>query len=367
MTTGVFIKETVSVQSSAPTGSTVVGTIGTGTDGSPTSELGEPTLVHELAEAVEVFGSEGTLSDAARFHFALNTSPFVGVRYDNTLTGPALETALTAAITALGKVEATLGVRPDFLASNGTTFSSRSDTTGDDNATLFKTIAGTLQAKVLADGANDSRANAVTWATVNGGNDLIATPQEATTPVGNMFGSAVLMPSIVNLISRLGIGESISNKPLTHITSATPAYGHHPGTTNDDADALRAAGALLIVRDLQGTWRAWGGDTRYSPADDPRSAYNVDMIVRHAYRRIREIAETAIDASGVLERLDSVVVRINGLLSALQARGDFASFTVAPDNTQNTSVNLAQGRIYLIITLQPTRSVKSITLNVEIS
>ena len=74
----------------APVSQTVIGVVGTGSAGSPTSTLGVPALVGSLDAAETVFGTAGTLADFFTNFFALASGFVVGVRYDGTLSGAAL-------------------------------------------------------------------------------------------------------------------------------------------------------------------------------------------------------------------------------------------------------------------------------------
>ena len=363
---GVVIERTTQVSAQPARGIIVGAAIGTSTAGAKTATNGLPALVNTLAEAREVFGSAGTLIDAATTWYALTSNPFVGVLYDHVLTGGPLQMAQTAALNALAQVPTTLGVRPRLIASNGTTFANRSDTTQNTNATTLKTIALRLGAKVLADSANDTRANAVAWATVNGGNDLMATPQLITTPDGSRMGSVYFMAAIADNITRRGLVESISNKPLIHISAATPVYSHDVGLANDDADALSAAGALIAVRD-EGTWVGWGGRTRYTPAGSVQRFYNVDMVVNNAERGAQRVANRNVDRTDNATFLSRVVSRIDDYLTGLVSTGQLLAFTVGGDPVRNTPVALNAGRAVINMTLQPARNVELITINIQVS
>ena len=338
----------------------VVAVVGTDTSGSGSATDGVPTIVHNLTDAGTQFGTAGTVIDAAKMVYTnWSEDPyFIGITYDHTLTGSALTSARTAAITALRSCVSVTGRAPTYIAAAGLSRATETTYTANSNNTLLATIASEYDCIYVADAplgnatlssvtASGASTAARSWAGNNANNNQVTVAGRVTSAtVTNGFMSSYMVGLMANIRLTQGVQETFSSQVATGVSSVLPSFTYTPraGVAND-AKTLDDAGISTIVRH-RNQLVAYGGKTGYVSTDE-RLWYNKLQIVNQLDDEIYEIAENMIDremTSSTVGRW-ATLSRIRVMSPAI-ARGELQEgSTVAIDTSITTN-----GQAGLVVT-----------------
>ena len=350
----------------APVSETVIGVVGTGSAGSPTSTLGVPSLVGSLDASETVFGTAGTLADFFTNFYSLASGFVVGVRYDGTLTGSALTDAITEAIEALRTGEAVTGQKPTILLAPGTTYLSTDGGLANANTTLLATIAAELDAIAIADAAYSDIADTVTYAGNNGADRLWIIGQTVETgSVAALNGSSYAAAAIARNDSENGAADSISNRALIGITSVTPSLSFSYRLAGTQAGQFDAVDVGSFVRH-RGRFRVWGFRCTYATLTDARRFLNIQRVIDTVETAAVNIAQDMVDRGVTSDFPGNLAANIQAYLDGLVATGALIAGAAESDRAANTPTSLAAGRVTIILTIQPVAVAELVSLTVQL-
>ena len=323
-------------------------------------------MVGSLDAAETVFGTAGSLSDFFTNFFGLASGFVVGVRYDDTLSGAALTTAITAAIGALRTAEAVTGQKPTILLAPGLTYVSTDAGIANANTTLLATIAAELDAIAIADAAYSDIADTVTYAGNNGANRLWIVGQTVETgEVAALNGSSYGAAAIARNDSENGAADSLSNRALTGITSVTPSLSFSYRRAGTQAAQFDAVDVGSFVRH-RGRFRAWGFRCTYDTATDARRFLNIQRVVDTVETESVNIAQDMVDRGVTADFPGNLAANIQNYLDGLVATGALVSGSAEADRAANTATALAAGRVTIILTIQPVAVAELVSLTVQL-
>ena len=366
---GVDIEFRAAPNAAPPETPLAVGCVGDGTAGSPSSTLTVPVAVHNITDATTQFGTTGSLIDAATHFFEDTTGWFVGVRYDSTLTGANLTTAIAAAVTALGTSESVTGHRPIFIAAPDLTYT---DDAGASNtvAAGLNTQAAALRAFAFCDAYSDAVTTASAAATAaaayytnNGAARVIPVHGHVTTPSQTIPASAFMLGAAIRHEQIYGYEDSFSNRPLSNISSVSPAMSFSYTETSQAGTLRQTSRTTSLVRTNRSQWIAWGAETN---STDARRDVNVARIIDEIELDAQHIAEGAVDRQLSADFTSNLVADIQDVLTPYVTSGRVSSATVATDPLRNTAAANAMNRLFLVLAIEPYPDAELITLSIEI-
>ena len=131
-----------------------------------------------------------------------------------------------------------------------------------------------LRAIGIADAAiaANTLATAIAWDGNNGGERLLAIPQEINAPAGDgISGAAFLAGNIARNDALNGLSDTPSNREAVGLTTAQPPRSFEYFGNTSDALLLRNNNLTSVVRDINGTWRMIGGTMKTAVAYRPTS------------------------------------------------------------------------------------------------
>lgn len=285
----------------ATTGSTLC-VLGTSTAGTKTAGFGSPVAVATLAEAQAAFGTAGTIVDAAKRFFAINSGRLVGILWDASLSSTALQNSKNAAIDAVAGARNT-GFFPNLVVAGGLFRNAANDGSANAELSRLKPIAKRQDMFVVADTDDASIAIAKTYADANKDENVALVYNKVTASgVTNLDGSVALACEMVANDAEFGIDESPSNRYMRDgVTAVSPTLTFSIEDDDLQAGDLDSKGVTSFVRDETG-FKVWGGLTDYASTDvDLRLIGNARLVndiirydVKQSFNRLigRRITES---------------------------------------------------------------------------
>ena len=360
-----------------PSTRTVAAIIGTGLSGGPSAAVATPTAVNELGNdgtdgaaktgAYAAFGLTGTIIDACKAIYALTPGVWVvGVRYDHTASGAALQTAKIAAINALRDNNRT-GHVPNLIA---VPVISQGDTPADGDAAAIvaalQTTADRLKAIGIVDGVFDTVANCVAYATANAASRILIASENAVTPeVSALPGASFILAQRVRRDADAGYWDSLSNIALTHISGVSHNRSFDYANAATEGQVLRQAFITPIVF-ARGAYRLYGMLVDADLATGPL-IYAVNVRVKDEVERaLSGIAADYIDRALNEASIGDLCDHANVFLGHLVNIGALESARCIPDPVRNTPEARAAHRMFVVVNLMFNNRTGSITINLEI-
>lgn len=307
---------------------------------------GTPVQVTSIRSAILQAGSGGTLKPALEA-IADQTSPVLVVvrAADNT------DAAVQAAVQALLTAESQLGVRPRILGAPGL------DTQAV--TTELATTARKLRAMAYARAIGTDVDDAVTYRANFAARELMLIfPDFAGEAAGDAVARALGLRSRID--REIGWHKSLSNIAIDGVsTGLTVPIVFDMLDAANDAGVLNAADITTIVR-TNGS-RFWGNRTC---SDEPLFAF--EPAVRTAQVLQDEIAAGlawAVDKPITLTLIKDIIETINARFRSLVAQGRMIGGRAWYDPDQNSSVDLAAGKLVIDYEFTPCAPAEAITLN----
>ena len=345
----------------------VVAIAGTGSGGS--AILNTPTVVRSVAEATTRFGT-GSLLNACKAIFSQAECIVIGSVQSGTTPANTV-----VAVQALEGAEPATGYRPDYIDAPGLTVNTPADNLVNVVATQLQTTADKLRAIAYVKASNHGASPAIAitnytaWRAANTGTNLVPIPQDVTIVDGagtlEVPGSALLLGLRARLDGerRFGYGRSISSKPVTGVSSVSPAYSFALDSPTQ-AQALSTALATIFVQDA-GIWEAFGGWSNFAEDSGQRVEHALN-IVNHIYRRANRIFKRVIDDSVTENFVDVVVETLQDYFTGLIAAGLLRDGTARPNAALNTPTNLRAGNVSLTADILIAGVARRINLNMTL-
>ena len=351
-TIGIISREqAVQIATETPVGR-AVGLIGTDEDmtvGHVRLAVNTPQVVRSVAEAELYFGTVGSLRRQAILALAQSPPPLViGARFDETLTGSALIAGLNAAMNALLNAEQVTTYRPTVLCAQDLTYDEVSDVpqvTANSLVTTMQTVAETLGAIGVADGAYDTVAKMNTWETNNQHDRILNNYNRGRGP--SATADHGLSPAIAGFMASQPENVSPLNAILEGVSGITPRLTYD-GRAASDLQTLLAAGSGAVIH-LNSSYRYWtpGLVAATDPFDDVVIRRVSDRIEREAENLLLEYVGSGLEPSYV----ETVQLSLQNYLDRQAVNGLVVDATARPDTAYNIPANTNAGKIGFILDL----------------
>ena len=329
---------------------TVIFIVGTGTGTPGTGDLvaiDTPTEVESTLDAQAKFGV-GSILDFATEAFILSRETIWAVRYDSTLTGAALITAVNENVDRVRLVSP----RPTVLivpsAAEGLTWLRPAgvvDTSANAIGVRMNAVAESMGILAIIDGDRTDRSDAEAWAALNGGpSSLICSGVVGVSGVPTLAFSSYLAARIAALDRDRGVHSSVSNKVATGVISRTPDWSFDYEDALTDAQVLDMDHVTTCVFD--GThFRVWGGTLKTVNPNDPLRFMGPYRITQQIRRRAVAITSDLVDEDLSPTFPEEAAGALNRMLRGQINRGRIAAGHYFPD--PNHVADLENGDVYI--------------------
>lgn len=364
-TPGITIKQGVAPIAPRPPGQTVIGLVGWAPGATPLVD--SLTLVTSGADLETQWGTTGSLPQQLRLIYANTAAQVVVLRVADPAGGapsPA-DTIIEAGIAKLAdESEATVGVEPHLLLAPEATWVKAAaqpwgpvdPQTPSGVVAALETAAEKLSAIAIVTSPPGTIAFKKLWADQNHGDRLYALAH-GVIPQG---GAEVVDPAgaAAGALARLDSWANTMMADLEGITRVSPPVSWHP-SGSDDAASLQASNITALIHH-QGV-HLWGATLNVAVETDPRRFVGVrreaDDIDIHLFNvSLEALRQNIIPGFG-----DYVVRQVNAYIQGRVAQGALQGGSVALDAANNTPENIAQGRAYFLVTLNPAPPAQHLT------
>ena len=331
----------------------VIGIVGTAPDADDkVFPANTPVLIAGKRSEAAPLGNDGTLPDAINDIFDQTGAMVVVVRVkegaddaatqSNIIGGVDSSTGQYKGLEALLGAESQVGFQPRILIAPQ--FTQIKAVT-----TKFITIAERLRGVVIADGPNNTDANAISYRGEFGSPRLYlvdpwvrvwdtATSAEVVRPASGRVAGLIAKTD-----NELGFWHSPSNKIIGGILGTARNVDFSMGDVNARANLLNAKEVATIIQ--KDGYRLWGNRTCSS---DPKWAFlNVRRTADMINESILQAHLWAVDRNITRTYLDEVVGGVNAYLRHLKSVGAIIGGEAWADPELNTADQIAQGKVYI--------------------
>ena len=347
----------------------LVGTA-TGTNPTPTLTAGNMARITELGpkdgsldgSAYKLLGTEGTAIKAVEEAFKRVEMPIVVY----VVAAAANAATKAAGYTAMQAAEGTVHQEPGHgLVFASDRMAAQTDTATDVVATSMKTLADKVGGLAILDAAHDATAaNAVLWATANGGND-------ATVYKANLSGLGCAGPAIAGHIAAQDAQDHWNfalpwwgaRYPMEGLASVSPVPNFEPDDTVGDWITLDAGNVASIVN-YEGHYISLAAQTPLA-ANEPATLKfaNNRRVVQELRRDLTHLQFQFYGRGGVT--VDEVVEALNSRLADYTGAGVLRFGNAEPDDVYNTPENLDIGNMKSIVTVSFQRVGNRFTIDIK--
>lgn len=351
--------------------SSVIGIVGTAPDAVAGSfPLNTPVLVAGNRIEAAKLGASGTLPSAMDAIFDQTGAVVVVVRVEeganeaatlaNVIGGVDAATGEYQGVHAFLGAESAVGFAPRILLAPG--FTHQRD--GDANAVVAELlgVAERLRAVIIADGPNNTDADALTYAGDFGSSRVyVIDPWVKRLDADGNTVVAPASPCVAGLIAKSdnerGFWWSPSNQNINGIVGTGRAVDFALDDKNSRANLLNEGKVATIVR--QNGFRLWGNrsvtaDAKWVFLSVRRTAdiINDSLLRAHLWAVDRNISKTYIE---------DVTDSVNAYLRHLTSIGAILGGKCYPDPDLNTPDQIAQGKVYFDFDFTPPYPAEHIT------
>ena len=372
-------------QISPPASLTVIGLVAGLEDLSTVLALpARPQLVQTMQEAELYFGSAGDMYKAIRLIYSIANVRIIGSMF-SAADAATIEDNAIEAITAMERAVQLTGFKPTIVAVPGfndpaspvtkelsthRSLVGAESSIASDIVTQLKTTVEKLRAIGIADAAiaANTLATAIAWDSSNGGERLLAIPQEVDAPAGtDISGAAFLAGNLARNDAIYGISDPFSNREVVGLTSVVPPRSFEYFGTTSDALILRNNNLTSVVRDINGVWRVIGGIMKTAVSTDPLRYIGVRRLVDAIEARIVELAVNRWNRNQTDNFIDRLINDVDDYLQLLVSAGVLSRAIVTPDTVRNTVSARASGLVYVAISIVHPAINEQINYSMEIS
>ena len=352
-------------QTLPPASTTVIGLVAGLEDLSTVLAIpARPQAIRTLADVELYFGSAGDMYKACRLILSIVDVRIIGCMFSAADAATIEQNALDA-IVAMERAVQITGFKPTLVSVPGfhdpanpatKELSTHRPLVGgessiaNDIVTQLKTTVEKLRAIGIADAAIAANTlnTATLWDENNGGERLLAIPQEVDAPAGDdISGAAFLAGNLARNDAAFGISDTFSNREVVGLTSAKPPRSFEYFGNSSDAVVLRNSNLTSVARDINGVWRVIGGIMKTADANDPLRYIGVRRLVDAIEARIVELAVNRWNRNQTDNFIDRLVNDADDYLQLLVSAGVLSRAFVIPDPASNTATARASGLVYI--------------------
>ena len=340
----------------APIRTSVIGLVGTASDGDDVPGMNEPFLIAKPSDASRllgkiVSGQESTSNTMLRSIEAINfqTSPLIVCIRVASADAAAGNLSEGTGVYALLKAQSKVGFTPKILIAP--TFAHLAEV-----KTALLLVAEKLRAEALIDGSIDNKINDIIDVAKNSDSSRFYLSYPWVEGEGSS-GDLPLSPFIAGLIAKNdaenGFWSSPSNKELRGIKRLKRDIGWSLSDPDSEANLLNEKGIATVIR--HNGYRLWG--SRNLGKGDKTNSANKFLNVRRITDTINDSVALssmwAVDQDITKNYVQDVLESVNNYLRNLRSNGAILNGTAWADPKDNPPDNIKNGQIIFSFDYSP--------------